>query len=199
MSGLHIRLAALEDAAQIQAIYAPAVTDSAISFEQRAPDAAEIARRIAEVTETYPWVVADRRGEIVGYAYARRWRGRAAYDWDVEITAFVKPGNEGRGIGGAMYQGFLGLLAAQGFVNAVAVITLPNDASTGFHRAMGFHPAGLFPASGFKLGAWHDLEFWWYQFADLPDDPQAPIPFAQFRHFPECEAILMRASETLSE
>lgn len=197
MSGLQIRIATPEDAAQIRAIYAPAVTDSAVSFEMETPTVADLARRIGETTEMYPWVVVDRRGEIVGYAYARRWRSRPAYDWDVEITAFVKSGNEGRGIGRAMYHGFLGLLAAQGFVNAIAVITLPNDTSTGFHEAMGFHRAAVFPASGFKLGEWHDLEFWWSQLADLPDDPQPPIPFATFRRFPECTAILEQASQAL--
>ena len=139
-----------------------------------------------------------RGGGGAGKPAARRWRGRPAYDWGVEITAFVKPGHEGRGIGRALYDGFLGVLAAQGFVNAVAVITVPNEASTGFHEAMGFHRAAVFPASGFKLGEWHDLEFWWFQIADLPDEPRPPVPFARFRTFPECDEILSRATVALA-
>ena len=190
-----IRPATAFDGPQVHAIYAPAVSDLATSFEVDVPTVDEIVRRIDDTLTTYPYLVADRDGEVASFVYARRWRGRPAYDWDVEVTVFVKDGYGGRGLGRAMYTALTRLLAAQGFVNAMAAITVPNDASTRFHEAMGFHRAGVFPASGFKLGAWHTVEFWWLQVADLPDDPQPPIPFKTFRTFPECERILNEATE----
>ena len=93
-----------------------------------------------------------------------------------------------------MYTALTRLLAAQGYVNAMAAITVPNEASTQFHESMGFHRAGVFPACGFKLGGWHTVEYWWLQLADLPDEPQPPIPFKTFRQFPECEGILAESS-----
>jgi len=192
-----IRIASAFDGSQIHAIYAPAVSEQATSFETEVPSIDEMVRRIDETLATYPFIVADRDGEIVSYVYARRWRVRRAYDWDVEITVFVKKGNEGTGIGKAMYTALTRLLAAQGFANALAAITVPNDASTRFHEAMGFHRAATFPAAGFKLGAWHTVECWWKQLVDLPDEPRPPIPFKTFRTFPECETILREATDML--
>lgn len=194
-----IRIATAFDGPQIHAIYAPAVSDLPTSFETEVPTVDEIVRRIDDTLGTYPYIVADRDGEIISYVYARRWRGRPAYDWDVEVTVFVKEGHGGKGIGRAMYTALARLLAAQGFVNAMAAITVPNDASTRFHESMGFHRAGVFPACGFKLGGWHTVEFWWLQVADLPDEPQPPIPFKTFRRFPECERILSEATAMLLE
>ena len=193
-----IRIATAFDGPQIHAIYAPAVADLPTSFETEVPTVDEMVRRIDDTLATYPYLVADRAGEVVGYVYARQWRDRRAYDWDVEITVFVKDGHGGGGIGRAMYTALTRLLAAQGYVNAMAAITVPNEASTRFHQSMGFHCAGSFPACGFKLGRWHTVEYWWLQLADLPDEPQPPIPFKTFRTFPECEAILADAAGMLA-
>jgi len=194
-----IRVASAFDGSQIHAIYAPAVADLPTSFETEVPSLDEMVRRIDETLAIYPYLVADRDGEIISYVYARRWRGRPAYDWDVEITVFVKDGFGGQGIGKAMYTALTGLLSAQGFVNAMAAVTVPNDASVRFHESMGFHMAGRFPHAGFKLGEWHTVEFWWKQLADFPDDPQPVIPFKTFRQFPECDNILSEATGMVGE
>jgi phosphinothricin acetyltransferase len=192
-----IRIASAFDGSQIHAIYAPAVSEEPTSFETEVPAVDEIVRRIDDTLAMYPYIVADREGEIVSFVYARRWRVRWAYDWDAELTVFVKEGHEGRGIGRAMMTALTRLLAAQGFANALAAVTVPNDASTRFHESMGFHRAAVFPAAGYKLGAWHTVECWWKQLADLPDEPQPPIPFKTFAQFPECERILVEATEML--
>lgn len=192
-----IRIATAFDAPEIHAIYAPAVSERPTSFETDVPTVDEMVRRIDETLVTYPYLVAAEEGRVIGYVYARRWRARPAYDWDVEITVFVKDGHGGRKVGRAMYGALTGILAAQGFVNAVAAVTVPNDASTRFHASMGFHLAGSFPACGFKLGGWHTVEFWWLQLADLPDDPRPPIPFKTFRQFPECDRILTEAGTVI--
>jgi phosphinothricin acetyltransferase len=194
-----ISIASVFDGPQIHAIYAPAVSELPTSFETEVPGVDEIVRRIDQTLANYPYLVADRNGEVISYVYARRWRARPAYDWDVEITVFVKDGVQGKGVGRAMYTALTRLLAAQGYVNAMAAITVPNEASTSFHESMGFHRAGSFPASGFKLDTWHTVEFWWLQLADIPDEPQPPIPFKTFRQFPECEKILAEATAMLDE
>ena len=196
---IEIRVATSEDAAQIATIYAPAVEESPVSFETEAPDEAEVARRVEETVATYPWLVAERGHEIISYVYARRLRPRPAYDWDVEATVFVKDGYQGRGVGRAIYTALLDVLTGQGFVNVYAVITVPNEASVDFHRAMGFKRAGAFPAAGFKFGAWHTIEMWYLQLGDLPDAPQPPIPFGTFRDFPTCAEILEQASHLLND
>ncbi len=194
-----IRVASAFDGPQIHAIYTPAVAEQPTSFEIEVPSVDEMVRRIEDTLGLYPYIVADRDGEIVSYVYARRWRARPAYDWDVEITVFVKDGNEGQGIGRAMYTALTRLLVAQGYANAVAVVTVPNESSIRFHESMGFHMAGSFPACGFKLGEWHTVEFWWKQLGELPDQPQPPIPFKTFRTFPECDAILSEATAMLGD
>lgn len=193
-----VRVVSGEDSAQIAAIYAPAVEETAVSFEVIAPDAAEVASRIEDTLDMYPWLVVERGHEIISYVYARRFRPRPAYDWDVEATVFVKEGHQGEGVGRAIYGALLDVLTAQGFVNVYAVITVPNEGSTRFHQALGFELVGSFPAAGFKLGAWHTIETWRAQLGDLPDAPQPPIPFRKFRDFPHCQEILQQASRVLN-
>ena len=196
---VEIRVATADDAAQIAAIYAPAVEESPVSFETEAPDVPEIARRIEETLVDYPWLVVERGHEVISYVYARRLRPRPAYDWDVEATVFVKDGHHGRGVGRAIYSAFLDVLTAQGFVNVYAVITVPNETSVRFHEAMGFKRGGRFLAAGFKLDAWHNIEHWYLQLGDLPDAPQRPIPFSKFRDFPSCAEILEQDSHLLND
>ncbi len=137
------------------------VERTAISFEETAPDEAEMRARIAGKLPTYPWLVFEDGGEVLGYAYAGRWRERAAYRHSVEVTAYVREGARGRGIGRTLYEALFRVLAAQRFHRAFAGVTLPNDASVALHRAVGFMPVGVFHEAGYKLGAWHDVG--WYE------------------------------------
>jgi phosphinothricin acetyltransferase len=155
-----LRVARVDDAAQCAAIYAPIVRETATSFELVAPDAAEMATRITTTLASHPWLVADRAGEILGYAYASRHRTRAAYQWCAETSIYVAPTAQRLGVGQRLYERLLHLLRQQGIYNAYAGITLPNAASVGLHEAMGFRPIGIYPRIGFKLGAWHDVGWW---------------------------------------
>src|SRR5438067_5874826 len=148
-----IRLATPEDAESIAAIYAPAVTDSFISFELAAPDAAEMARRIEKTMARLPWLVCERAGVVTGFAYASAHRERPAYRWSVDVSAYVRPDARRAGVGRALYASLLALLARQQFRNAYAGIALPNDASIALHRAVGFMPVGVYRGVGYKLGA----------------------------------------------
>ena len=151
-----IRLVRLDDAAAIAAIYAPYVTDSLASFEEDPPTAREITRRM---TLGFPWVVAD-EGGVVGYAYAGPQHPRAGYRWSVTVSVYLTASARGRGLGRALYDELLPLLAELGYVRACAGITLPNPASVGLHEAAGFTPVGVYHGIGYKHGGWHDVGWW---------------------------------------
>lgn len=170
-----IRPARLTDATDILAIYTPFVTDAAVSFELEPPSVEEMRRRIEETLTKYPWLVDERDGRIVGYAYASGHRARAAYQWCVEVSAYVHAEARRGGIARQLYAALFDQLRAQGFYNAYAGITLPNPASVGFHEAMGFQPIGVYPAIGFKQGKWHDVGWWQLRLRDDDDPPSEPL------------------------
>lgn len=174
---MRIRLAAADDAAAIAALYAPYVTDSAVSFEGKPPRAEEMAERIAKGGPLYPWLVAE-DGDLLGYAYATAFRTRHAYRFAVETSVYVRHGAERRGIGGALYGALLPLLEAQGFTQAIAAVTLPNDPSIRLHERVGFVRAGLYADVGYKLGEWRSVGLWQRALAPIPADPEEPLPFA---------------------
>lgn len=158
---MNIRSATADDAPQIAAIYAPIVRETVISFEFVVPDAAEMARRIAETLKTHPWLVCEEAGDVVGYAYAAMHRSRAAYQWSCDVSAYIAENARGRGVGCALYETLLAQLRDRGFANAFAGIVHPNAASVALHERCGFHPLGTYRNVGFKFGAWHDVG--WYQ------------------------------------
>jgi phosphinothricin acetyltransferase len=165
------------DAAACAAIYAPSVESTPITFELVPPDAAEFARRIEKYAAAHQFLVAEDRGEVVGYAYACRWAERAAYDWAVEVSVYIDGDHRGEGIGRALYTELFERLRGQGFRIAVAGVTLPNPASIGLHESMGFEPIGVLRDIGWKQGSWHDVGYWqlWLQ-PDGADPPPPPLP-----------------------
>jgi L-amino acid N-acyltransferase YncA len=155
-----IRLATAGDAAAIAGIYAPYVRETPITFETEVPSVAEIGGRIERTIAGHPWLVCERDGAIIGYAYGGAYRTRAAYQWSVEVTVYVHRNHHRRGVGRALYTSLLELLRLQGFFNAYAVITVPNAGSVGLHEDLGFTSAGITRRVGFKLGRWHDVGTW---------------------------------------
>jgi L-amino acid N-acyltransferase YncA len=172
MSELTIRTADPErDAAACAAIYAPAVEGSIISFELAAPNAAEIARRMRHYQETHPWLVAEREGEVVGYAYGCEFNPRPAYRWSAWVSVYVGAGQRGQGVGRALYEELFARMRAQGLRTAIAGITLPNPASVGLHEALGFERVGLLGEIGWKEDQWLDVGWWQLQLLPAADGP----------------------------
>jgi len=172
-----VRAATADDAAAIASIYAPYVTGSVVSFETEAPDADEIARRMAEGGDFYPWLAAcDDGGALLGYAYAAAFRTRPAYRFAVETTVYVAEGAHGQGIGSALYRTLLPLLEAQGYAQAIAAITLPNPASVVLHERFGFRKVGAYEEVGFKQDGWHSVGLWQRALAPLSTPPDEPKP-----------------------
>jgi L-amino acid N-acyltransferase YncA len=171
---LHVRDASGRDGAACAAIYAPYVTDTAITFELEPPSAEEMAQRIAAASQRHAWLVLEERGRVVGYAYAGTFNPRAAYRWACEVSVYVELGRRRRGSGRSLYEVLLPRLLERGFRTAAAGMTLPNDASVGLHRAMGFEPVGVYRRIGFKHGAWHDVAWTQRILAEGEDPPPEP-------------------------
>jgi L-amino acid N-acyltransferase YncA len=167
MVGPVVREATARDAAACAAIYAPYVTDTVITFEYEPPTAPEMAARIAAAQRTHAWLVLEDGGRLVGYAYGGPHKERAAYRWSCEVSIYLELGRRRSGGGRALYEALLLRLAERGFRTAVAGMTLPNDASVGLHRALGFEPVGTYRRIGWKHGAWHDVA--WVQRAVGPE------------------------------
>ena len=155
-----IRPTAVADAAAMHAIYAPIVETTAISFEEVPPTIGEMAERIETTLRSYPYLVAEIGGSVVGFAYGGAHRTRAAYRWSVDVTIYVAEPVRGRGVGRALYGALLPALAECGFHAAFAGIALPNPGSVALHEAMGFTLLGIYREVGFKLGRWHDVGWW---------------------------------------
>jgi L-amino acid N-acyltransferase YncA len=175
---MKVRAATADDAAAIASIYAPYVVGSIVSFETQPPDAAEMARRIAEGEGLYPWFVACEGEELLGYAYACAFRTRPAYRFTVETTVYVADGAHRRGIGTLLYRALLPVLEAQGFAQAIAAITLPNEASVRLHEAQGFSQIGTYERVGFKFREWRSVGLWQRGLAPLSTRPEEPKPVA---------------------
>ncbi|MGE9760119.1 arsinothricin resistance N-acetyltransferase ArsN1 family B [Pseudomonas sp. PDM20] len=176
---IEIREARPEDAAAVQAIYAPIVSGTAISFEEVPPTVEEMCERIVTTLQTYPYLVAERDGRLVGYAYASQHRARAAYRWAVDVTVYIADGERRSGVGRSLYAKLLPILARQGFNAAYAGVALPNAGSVGLHERLGFQHIGTFPQVGFKLGQWHDVGYWRLELGTPSNSPNDP------RRYPE--------------
>jgi L-amino acid N-acyltransferase YncA len=169
------------DAAACAAIYRPHVEGSPTSFEERAPDAAQMAGRIREVSATHPWLVVESDGAVRGFAYACPHRARPAYRWAVDVAVYVDMRSLRRGIGRLLYRALLGQLRDQGFHVACAGITLPNEASVALHEELGFEYVGTYRRIGWKQGAWRDVGWWQLQLRSSNEPPTEPGPPAVAR------------------
>lgn len=165
------------DAEAVAAIYRPAVESSIASFEEVAPDAAEMARRMGVVLARTPWLVMAADG-IAGYAYAGAHRERPGYRWSVDISVYVAADRQGQGVGRALYDELLALLRRQGFVNVYAGIALPNPASVALHESIGMRRVALYERVGWKFGAWHDVAWYALRLAEPVGQPPEPILLA---------------------
>jgi phosphinothricin acetyltransferase len=153
-------MANLEDAAAIAAIYNFYVESSHSTFETEMVNEMEMRRRISEILENYPFLVSEENGEILGYAYASRYKSRAGYKYSVEISVYVKNGINGKGIGTILYENLFAELKTKPIHAIVAGISLPNDASIRLHEKFGFEKVAHFREVGFKHGRWIDVGYW---------------------------------------
>jgi phosphinothricin acetyltransferase len=169
-----VRDATAADADACAAVYAPYVRDTAITFELDPPSAAEMGHRIAAAQERHAWVVLEDAGRVAGYAYGGPYKERPAYRWSCEVSVYLEQGRRRGGAGRALYEALFERLVARGYRTAVAGMTLPNPASEGLHRALGFQPVGVWRRIGWKHGAWHDVAWTQKTLAEGEDPPAEP-------------------------
>ena len=153
-----------EDAEELLSIYAPYVRDTAISFEYEVPSLADFQDRIRSVSSALPYIKAVEDGEILGYAYAGKFKNRKAYDWSVEVTVYVRKNSRRSGVGKLLYHALEDSLKRIGVLNMNACIARPkkndeylSDDSYHFHEKRGFHLVGTFHNSGYKFDTWYDM------------------------------------------
>ena len=179
-----IRVARDEDAADLARIYAYYVNETAITFEYQAPDVPEMEKRRKTILEQYPYLVAEKDGKVVGYAYAHEFYGRDAYAWSVEATIYVDKDARRSGIGRPLYEALEQSLKDMGILNINTCIAVTNDSddpyvtngSFFFHQHLGYEKVAQFHHSGYKFGRWYDV---WMEkmIGDHNDNPTPIIPF----------------------
>ncbi len=155
-----IRTANLDDAQDILNIYAYYVKHSSLTFEYEVPTVDEFKGRMEHILEFYPYLIAESKNGIIGYAYAGRFQPRAAYAWNAEMSIYLNKNVRGQGIGKSLYQLLEGILREQHIIKTIAHITLPVDeysdfGSIQFHERMGYHMVGKIDYLGYKFGRWY--------------------------------------------
>jgi phosphinothricin acetyltransferase len=156
-----IREATPADALALASIYNHYVTNTTVTFEEQPVSAAEMGERLGEVIKAQlPFLVAESASEVIGFAYASKWKGRCAYRFSVETTVYLADGRQGRGIGSALYLGLISRLQDAGFHAAIGGIALPNDPSVALHEELGFAQVARFRQVGFKFNRWIDVGYW---------------------------------------
>lgn len=182
-TNIFIRMAVEADVKEILDIYAPYVTDTAITFEYEIPSAAEFSQRILDTLQTYPYLVAIEQDEIVGYAYASAFKKRAAYNWAAETTIYLKQDHRGKGLGKKLYSALEEILKRQNVMNLNACIAYTteedphlNNASAIFHAHMGYRKVAHFTKCGYKFGTWYDMIWMEKMLGEHSGSPKPVLP-----------------------
>ena len=171
-----VRAATPQDAEQLLEIYTPFVISedcsvSNVSFELTAPSLAEFRQRIVDISSKYPYLVGEKDGQILGYVYCHPYRERLAYQWSVEVTIYLAPAGQGKGLGRLLYETMEKLLCLQGVTMAYSCITVGNEHSIKMHEALGYRLIGTFSESGCKNGQWLDTVWLEKQLQPCPKQP----------------------------
>lgn len=174
-----IRFATKEDAQDILEIYGKYILETSISFEVEVPTVTAFQQRMEGIMATHPYVVYEVEGKVVGYAYATKHGERAAFCYDVDLSVYFSPDYHSQGKATMLYHLLFELLLAQGFYNAYASYTEPNEKSRLFHEKLGFHHIGTFSKAGYKLGGWRDLTWMGMDLQEYTPDPQAVLGISQ--------------------
>ncbi len=183
---IDIRVARPEDAEELLAVYAPYVTKTAITFEYEVPGLEEFQERIRRTLQRYPYLVAQKDGELLGYAYTGAFVGRAAYDWSAEVSIYLKEDRRKMGIGRRLYQELERISKAQNITNLNACIGYPEKEdehltmnSIQFHAHMGYEMVGVFHKCGYKFGTWYNMAWMEKIIKEHEKSPEPVISFPE--------------------
>lgn len=189
-TNVSIRMATEADAEEILKIYSPYITNTAITFEYDIPSVAEFSRRIKDTLQMYPYIVAFEEKRMVGYAYASAFKERAAYNWAVETTVYLKQDCRGRGLGKKLYLTLEDILKRQNIINLNACIAYTSvedvhldNTSIAFHEHLGYSKVAHFSKCGYKFGTWYDMIWMEKMLGEHPDVPDPVIPITEIQVF----------------
>ena len=161
---ISVRSATKDDAAELARIYNHYIENTCVTFETETIDADEMAKRIAETKRLpLPWLIAEEDGQVLGYAYASKWKGRCAYRFAVESTIYLDADQTGRGTGSTLYAALIDAIRSHSMRSVIGGISLPNEASIRLHERLGFRKVGHFERVGFKQDRWVDVGYWQLQ------------------------------------
>lgn len=156
-----VRPACATDSGAIADIYNHYVRETTVTFEADDVSGDGMAERMHDTTSAgLPFLVAATTDNIAGFAYASTWKGRCAYRFSREVTVYLRPGLEGRGIGSALYSALIPTLKSQGVHALLGGIALPNEASVALHEKFGFQKIAHFREVGRKFDRWVDVGYW---------------------------------------
>lgn len=171
------RIADISDAANILKIYSPYITDTTASFEYTPPTEEEFRDRINSIYNDYPYIVYERDGLLLGYAYAHRAAEREAYKWSAELSVYIEKSQQGKHIGTRLIDMILKILKMQNVVNVYSLITGENRSSAIFHEKNGFTLTSTVEHMGYKHEKW--LSVMRYE-KTIGNIFSAPLPFIKF-------------------
>ena len=193
-----VRAATPQDAEQLLRIYTPFVISadcslSNVSFELEVPSVEEFRQRIVDISKKYPYLVGEVNGQVLGYVYCHPYRERLAYQWSVEVTIYLAPAGQGKGLGRVLYEAMEEILRLQGITMLYSCITLGNEHSIKMHEALGYCLIGTFTKSGYKNGQWLDTV--WLE-KQLQPCPEKPVNMKGWRELPSTavETVLAEAA-----
>lgn len=188
MKDIKIRTVTPADAEELLKIYAPYVENTAITFEYEVPTVQEFEGRIRNILKKFPYLAAEQDGEIVGYAYVSPFHERAAYQWGVETTVYVRGDKKKQGIGKALYEALENILALQNILNLNACIGYPKAEdehltknSVQFHERMGYRFVGEFYKCGYKFGRWYNMVWMEKHIGEHTENPAPVKTFEEVR------------------
>lgn len=166
-----IRLAERRDIPGILEIYAPFILDTAVTFEEEIPSEESFWERMQSIMSELPFLVCEIDGRIAGYAYASGYRSRASYRWSKEVSVYIHPDFKRRRVAHALYTSLNEMVRYQGIADLLAIITMPNESSVGFHEHFGYVKCGEFSKVGYKLNQWQNVG--WFELF-LQDENESP-------------------------
>lgn len=172
-----IRIATVADIPEMLAIYGPYVENTAYSFEYTVPSEESFTARFQSYTRQLPWLVWEEQGKVLGYAYGSLPFERAAYAWCGEVSIYLAPEIQGKGVGRKLYAALEEVMWRQGYRVIYSLITTENQGSLGFHEKLGYRICAEFPKCGFKFGRWLGI-IWMEKRANIVEMPtQTPVPW----------------------
>lgn len=177
-----IRPLSAHDAKNILELYKHYIESTTITFEEEIPSLEDFTNRIRSISERYPYIVAEDKGRLIGFAYATQFRERSAYRWLVEVAIYVDVNQQGKGAGKHLLDTLLDILARLGYYDAYAVVTLPNKRSIELFESFGFEKSTVLKQAGYKHNRWCDAGIWVKNLRPRNDTPGEPELFSDYKN-----------------